>query len=38
MLTLGVLEKKDIIKAKKMTMEDESFITKHNEKNAKYFY
>lgn len=37
MLTLGVLEKKDIIKAKKMTMEDESFITKHNRRMQNIF-
>ncbi|WP_368897864.1 hypothetical protein [Proteus mirabilis] len=37
MLTLGVLEKKDIIKAKEMTMEDESFITKHNRRMQNIF-
>ncbi|HGN0026797.1 TPA: hypothetical protein ACKRFQ_002944 [Proteus mirabilis] len=37
MLTLEVLEKEDIIKAKKMTMEDESFITKHNRRMQNIF-
>ncbi|MFR2919796.1 MAG: hypothetical protein ACLTLF_05605 [Proteus mirabilis] len=37
MLTLGVLEKKDIIKAKEMTIEDESFITKHNRRMQNIF-
>ncbi|HEK0623806.1 TPA: hypothetical protein ACKRZV_000762 [Proteus mirabilis] len=37
MLLSGVLEKKDIIKAKKETMEDESFLSEHNKRMKSIF-
>lgn len=37
MLLSGVLEKKDIIKAKKETMEDENFLSEHNKRMKSIF-